>query len=184
MDLEKLENFIIEKSNINKDFIKDFFGFQKINEFNKYKPFTISLDDIAFWLEMRKSKLKQNLIQNYSKNIDYIINKTLMYPKVHQKESRGGHNKKLVLLTPDCFKMLCMRSRTAKAEKVRQYYIDLEKLIDSYKDTIINNQIRKIKLLENDMKNEKYPKGGHFSYHLKKKMNLKKFIIELDNHVI
>lgn len=138
MDLEKLENFLIEKSNINKDFIKDFFGFQKINEFNKYKPFTISLDDIAFWLEMRKSKLK----------------------------------------------MLYMRSRTAKAEKVRQYYIDLEKPIDSYKDTIINNQIRKIKLLENDMKNEKYPKGGHFSYHLKKKMNLKKFIIELDNHVI
>ena len=31
-----------------------------------------------------------------------------------------------------------------------QYYIDLEKLIDIYKDTIINNQIRKIKLLENE----------------------------------
>jgi len=156
-----LENFLIENSDVNKEFIKDFFGFQKINEFINYKPFTISLDNIAFWLEMRKSKLKQNLIENYSKNIDYIINKTLLHPKVQQEASHGGHNKKLILLTPDCFKMLCMRSRTAKAEKVRQYYIDLEKLIDSYKDTIINNQIRKIKLLENDMKNEKYPKGGH-----------------------
>jgi hypothetical protein len=38
---------------------------------------------------------------------------------------------------------------------------DLEKLIDSYKDTIINNQNKKISILENDMKNEKYPKGGY-----------------------
>jgi len=110
---------------------------------------------------MRKSKLKQNLIENYSKNIDYISNKTLVHPKVHQEASHGGHNKKLILLTPDCFKMLCMRSRTVKADKVRQYYVDLEKLIDSYKDTIINNQNKKISILENDMKNEKYPKGGH-----------------------
>lgn len=74
MNLEKLESFLIDNSSISKDFIKDFFGFQKINEFTKYKPFTISLDDIAYWLEMRKSKLKETLTENYSINIDYIIN--------------------------------------------------------------------------------------------------------------
>ena len=161
MELEKLENFLIENSDVNKKFIKDFFGFQKINEFINYKPFTISLDDIAFWLEIEKDKIKTTLTNNYMINIDYIINKTLHPLKEVQKETRGGHNKKLILLTPDCFKMLCMRSRTAKAEKVRQYYVDLEKLIDSYKDTIINNQNKKISILENDMKNEKYPKGGY-----------------------
>jgi len=34
----------------------------------------------------------------------------------------GGHNHKTVLLTSYCFKMICMRSRTVKAEKVRKYY--------------------------------------------------------------
>ena len=161
MNLEKLESFLIDNSSISKDFIKDFFGFQKINEFTKYKPFTISLDDIAYWLETEKGKLKKTLNNNYSINIDYIINKTLIVPRDKQDVTHGGHNKKLILLTPECFKMLCMRSRTAKADKVRQYYIDLEKLIDSYKDSIINNQTRKIELLENDMKNNIYPKGGH-----------------------
>ena len=161
MNLEKLESFLIDNSSISKEFIKDFFGFQKINEFIKYKPFTISLDDIAYWLETEKGKLKKTLNNNYSINIDYIINKALIVPRDKQEASHGGHNKKLILLTPECFKMLCMRSRTAKADKVRQYYIDLEKLIDGYKDTIINNQNKKISILENDMKNEKYPKGGH-----------------------
>ena len=60
LDLQGLEDFLIQKSKINKDFIKDFFGFQKTNEYSKYVPFTISLDDIAFWLEATKDKLKKN----------------------------------------------------------------------------------------------------------------------------
>jgi len=81
VNLEKLESFLIDNSSISKDFIKDFFGFQKINEFTKYKPFTISLDDIAYWLEMRKSKLKKTLNNNYSINIDYIA---LLHPRDKQ----------------------------------------------------------------------------------------------------
>lgn len=42
--------------------------------------------------------------------------------------------------------MLCIRSKTKKANNVRQYYIDLEKLIDKYKDIIINNQTKKIEI--------------------------------------
>lgn len=158
MNLEKLESFLIENSNISKEFIKDFFGFQKTSEFNKHKPFVISLDDIAFWLDINKDKIQKTLFNNYIKNIDYKI---LLPFKGERVESHGGHNKKLILLIPDCFKLLCMRSRTEKAEKVRKYYIDIEKLIDSYKDTIINNQNKKISILENDMKKEKYPKGGY-----------------------
>ena len=36
-----------------------------------------------------------------------------------QDKTHGGHNKKLILLTPDCFKMLYIRSKTKKADKVR-----------------------------------------------------------------
>ena len=53
MDLNSLENFLINESKINKDFIKDFFGIQKKQIYEKYKPFTIDLDDIAFWLNSK-----------------------------------------------------------------------------------------------------------------------------------
>ena len=159
LDLENLENFLIKNSTISKKFIADFFGFQKKTLYDKHKPFTIDLEDIAFWLEMRKTTLKETLILNYSKNIEYITVKNLPQEHLHQKH--GGHNKKIVLLTPDCFKMLCMRSKTKKADKIREYYLDLEKLIDTYKDIIIEEKNKKIELLENDLKKDVYPQGNY-----------------------
>jgi phage anti-repressor protein len=157
-DLEKLENFLIKNSDISKEFINDFFGFQKKQLYEKYKPFTIDLKDVAFWLESRKTTLKETLVINYSKNIDYLIVKNQLQDNLQQSK-KGGHNKILVLLTPDCFKMLCMRSKTKKADKVREYYIEIEKLIDKYKDIIIEENNKKIKILENDLKKEIQPSG-------------------------
>jgi len=135
-DLEKLESFLISNSDISKKFINDFFGFQKKKLYEEYKPFTINLEDVAYWLETRKSKLRETLNSNYSINLDYISVKILLPPNGHQDAKHSGHNKKLVLLTTDCFKMLCMRSKTKKADKVREYYIEIEKLIDKYKEIV------------------------------------------------
>jgi hypothetical protein len=160
-DLEKLESFLISNSNISKEFITDFFGFQKKKLYEEYKPFTIDLDDIAYWLETRKADLKALLTQYYSKNLDFIIIKqSLLRKSPEQNIGSGGHNKNLVLLTPDCFKMLCMRSKTKKADKVREYYIEIEKLIDKYKDIIIKENNKKIQILENDLRKEKQPSGN------------------------
>ena len=41
-------------------------------------------------------------------------------------KGRGGAGKRLVLLTPDCFKRLCMRSKTATSEMVRSYFLRME----------------------------------------------------------
>ena len=65
INLDGLEEFLIKESKINKDFIKDFFGIQKNKVYEKYKPFTIDLDDIAFWLGAKKGNLKETLIKNY-----------------------------------------------------------------------------------------------------------------------
>jgi phage anti-repressor protein len=158
-DLEKLESFLINNSDISKEFINDFFGFQKKKLYEEYKPFTINLEDVAYWLETRKADLKSLLIQYYLKNVDYIIIKNLLRDLPEQDAKHGGHNKKLVLLTPDCFKMLCMRSKTKKADKVREYYIEIEKLIDKYKDIIISENNKKIQILENDLRKEIQPFG-------------------------
>ena len=159
LDLEKLESFLINNSDISKEFINDFFGFQKKKLYEKYKPFTIDLEDIAFWLNTRKSKLRETLNSNYSISLDYISVKNVLSSNGQQNTGSGGHNKKLVLLTPDCFKMLCMRSKTKKADKVREYYIEIEKLIDKYKDIIIEENNKKIKILENDLRKEIQPSG-------------------------
>lgn len=152
-----LENFLISNSKINKKFIKDFFGFQKTDQFKDYKPFTINLDDVAFWLESLKANLKSTLITSYIKDVDFIIIKPLLMPNHDQPK----HNKETIIITSDTFKMLCMRSKTKKADKVRQYYLSLEKMIDEYKDIIIDNLNTKIKVLENDLKKDDLPKGGH-----------------------
>ena len=67
MDLQGLENFLIKESNIDTKFIKDFFGFQKKMLYKSYEPFTIDLDDIAFWLDAVKGNLKLTLMDSYSK---------------------------------------------------------------------------------------------------------------------
>jgi hypothetical protein len=41
MELDGLENFLINESKINKEFIKDFFGMQKKNIYDNYKPFIL-----------------------------------------------------------------------------------------------------------------------------------------------
>jgi hypothetical protein len=41
LDFAGLESFLISNSNITKDFIIDFFGFQKKKLYEEYKPFII-----------------------------------------------------------------------------------------------------------------------------------------------
>ncbi len=68
--MNKLEDFLLSNSKINKQFIKDFFGFQKRIELKENEPFIINLEDIAFWLKTRKNDLKETLINSYNKDID------------------------------------------------------------------------------------------------------------------
>ena len=68
--------------------------------------------------------------------------------------------------------MLCMRSKTKKANKIREYYLSLEKLIDKYKDTMIQEKDNKIRILENDLKKEVFPLGN-YSYIIQEKDEIK-----------
>jgi len=99
-----LITFLKLHSKINNDFIDDFFGFYNYN--NKYN-FCVDLDKISNWMNTRKSDLKATLINSYIKNIDYIITK-------NKRGTLGGQSE-TILLTPKCFKLLAMQSRTKKA---------------------------------------------------------------------
>ncbi len=47
------------------------------------------------------------------------------------------------MITADCCKRLSMLSKTKKAEEVRTYFIEVEKLMNKYKDYIIDSLNKK-----------------------------------------
>jgi hypothetical protein len=80
---------------------------------------------IAKWFEMRKDHIKKTLTESYIKNIDYKIIKGV-------SSGLKGKPRDTILLTPKCFKLMAMQSRTKKAIEVREYYYELEQVIDQY----------------------------------------------------
>lgn len=78
--------------------------------------------------------------------------------KTHTKIIKGistgmkGKPSETILLTPKCFKLMAMQSKTKKAIQVREFYYELEQVIDQYKEYIIKGLQDKIKTLENNQK--------------------------------
>jgi phage anti-repressor protein/uncharacterized Fe-S cluster protein YjdI len=139
-----LRDFLKKYSTLSNAFIDDFhniYTFDAVNE----NEFIINIDIVAKWLECAKGKLKETLVRTYNKNIDYKVSK-----EKNGKISKS--NKEIILLTPDCFKRLCLVSKTKKSEEVRTYFIELEKILDKYKSYIINAMKKQIEVLENNQK--------------------------------
>ena len=145
-----LIEFLKKYSKVSNKFIDDFFNLYDINNKNN---FIINLENIVKWLNTKKSKIKETLLNSYQLNIDYIINKT-------SSNGKKGAPKEEILLTVKCFKLLCMQSRTQKAIEVREYFYALEELIDKYKDYIIEGLKDKIIKLENNQKPKVNPSKG------------------------
>lgn len=152
--MEDILTFLKKYSDIDVQFITEFLEIKKGD--NLHAPFTIDLEIVAEWLKTRKRKLKETLSDSYQENIDYI---SIMPPRGHNGD-KAGRNKETILLSPDTFKMLTMKSRTKDAQKIRYYYVTLEKLVEIYKDEIIENQNKKIEALERNLKKVKYPVEG------------------------
>ena len=140
----KFKDFLKKYSNLNDEFIDDFNNIYEFNEGNN-RNYMINLDTVSKWLETRKRKLKETLIKSYNKNIDYVIKK-------EKPRKISKTNKEIILLTPDCFKRICLLSRTKKSEDVRTYYLELERLLNNYKDYIIEKLKGTVEILENNQK--------------------------------
>lgn len=116
-------------------FIDDFYSF--FDEGKNEYDFSIKLELIGNWLGVRKDHLKRLLVSNFAKDVDYI--------EIQEKNIRiTSSNYVHVILTYECAKLLCMISKCEKATMVRNYYIELEKLIIAYKDNIVNDLNNKL----------------------------------------
>jgi len=151
--MDELLSFLQKYSDVDVEFIKEFIEIRQGDK--KHDPFRIDLDLMASWLNVNKRSLKDTLTTSYVEKVDYI----LLAPHLKQNK-HGGSNKETILLTEDCFKLMTMRSGAKDAEKIRYYYVTLEKLVEVYKDDIIQNQKNHIEKLQRNMKKYKYPVKG------------------------
>lgn len=152
-----LQDYLKKYSTINNKFIDDFFGLYNINTTDD--DFVINLENVATWLKTLKKVLKTTLKESYHENVDYTL-KTLP-PK------GKGRPVEEILLTPSCFKRLCMMSRTSKADEVRNYFIQIEAHLNKYKTHIINALNKKVSKYEHELKPIPEIKTGGVIYVLK-----------------
>lgn len=138
-NIMKLAKFLKKYSVIDDEFIDDYHTFfdEKADELF----WTINLYDIAKWLDIKEEKLKELVTNNFIKEIDYII------------------DKKNIVLSQKCCKLLCMMSESKKANLIRTYYIDLEKLIVKYKEEIVNDLDKQMNIKNNSKEMFENEKG-------------------------
>jgi len=141
-------------------------------------------NDMLIWIGYDANELKKNkqsysnlLKENFEENIDYklINNKEFQESskctlEVLRNKEVNTHNKtKHLIVSPDCFKLSLMLLRTKKAKKIREYYIELEKIFKFYveyqnqyqlnesnklleeKDKIIQTHLHKNKVLKENI---------------------------------
>ena len=143
-------DFLKTHTKISNNFIDDFFSLYDPKD--KYN-FAINADVISKWFETRIDVIKDTLLHSYKENLDYKITKNKPNGKV-------GKPKETIMMTPKCFKLMAMQSRTKKAVQVREYYYELEQVVDQYKEYIIKGLQEKINQLENNQKPKINPKKG------------------------
>jgi len=150
-----MEEFILQRTTISEKFLHDFFNIAG----DKYcdNVISINFNIIVKWLEVEKQNLKRLLVSNFKKDIDYTEEQI----KVKNKNGKGANYVAKILVTPDCFKDICMLSQTAKAKEVRLYYRTIEKLLMDYYQDIQQNLQKELGLLKNNQKPKNAPKGGH-----------------------
>ena len=121
--IEKVKNRFTEYEQ--QMFIASFYCYLKYDYKN---DFVIDMDNIWQWLGFsQKDASKRVLEKNFLINKDYKI----FAPQVGgaKKDTRGGHNKEIIMLNIDTFKKFCLKAGTKKADEIHDYFIKLENVL-------------------------------------------------------
>lgn len=106
-------------------FLSSFYCYLKYDSKN---DFVIDLDNVWKWLGFQqKYHAKYLLEKQFNINNDYKI----FAPEASgaKKDTRGGHNKEIIMLNIDTFKKFCLKAGTKKADEIHDYFIKLENIM-------------------------------------------------------
>ena len=160
----QLVSFLKRFSPIPNAFIDDMFAMY--NPDTAQTDLAVNLDAVAKWLGIRKDNLMKTLRSSYTAGVDYSVSGE-QSPNVESTAKYGRNAYKKVLLTPDCFKRMCMRSRGKTAEDVRTYFIQIEALVMRYRAQLVDGMQRDIDRLESSRRARSLPRGEGYIYVLK-----------------
>jgi phage anti-repressor protein/predicted GIY-YIG superfamily endonuclease len=145
-------NFLKKYSTIPNKFLDDFY--KLFNYKDNVEDKTVNIDNVINWLGIQKHKIKETLQKSYKKNIDYEI------IKVDKKKGKGGQTREIIMITINCFKKICQLTRSKRGNEVREYFIQVESLLNKYKNYIIEGMQEKITKLEKQQKPKINPESG------------------------
>jgi hypothetical protein len=106
-------------------FVASFYCYLKHDARN---DFVIDLDDVWEWLGFNKKYNAKFLLEKqFTIEIDYKI----FAPEASgaKNDTRGGHNREIIMLNVETFKKFCLKAGTKKADQIHDYYIKLEQTL-------------------------------------------------------
>lgn len=97
--------------------------------YNQTTDFVIDLDNVWKWLGFsQKAMAKRSLQKHFIIDKDY---KVLLCQSAEQtNETRGGHNKEIIMLNIRTFKLFCIKAGTEKANEIHEYFVKLEDIMN------------------------------------------------------
>jgi hypothetical protein len=147
-------------------FLSSFYCYLK---YDSQKDFVIDLDNLWKWLEFsNKAHAKTVLTKNFIIDKDYKFLLTKMGEQNNasedsgsKKDSRGGHNKEIIMLNVDTFKKFCLKAGTKKADEIHEYFIKLENImfeVTKEECDELKEQLQQIENIKNKEMEEKINK--------------------------
>lgn len=167
--------FLKRFSTIPHKFLDDFFSIIDYSQlFSNEK--VINFDKVILWLNINKYKAIDTLTHTYRKNIDYTI----------KNNKNKKYKNKQIFITIDTFKKFCQHTHSKHGDDVRNYFIEIEKILYRNKNHIIKSYEEKLKQVIHNQKPFVNPSKGviyifetpnspnHSLYKLGKAIDLKK----------
>jgi len=97
--------------------------------YNQTTDFVVDLDNVWKWLGFSQKAMAKRSLQKY-----FIIDKdykvSLCQSAEQKNDTRGGHNKEIIMLNIRTFKLFCIKAGTEKANEIHEYFVKLEDIMN------------------------------------------------------
>jgi phage anti-repressor protein len=127
-------------------FIHSFYGYLNYHFEN---DFVIDLDNIWEWLGYaQKVKAKELLEKHFTKDVDYKVNIS------RSGKNRVGRNTNQYVMNVKTFKKLCIKADTKTADKIHDYYIKMEEILQEHTKEQLQIQTDQLQLKEQEYQHQ------------------------------